>query len=60
MTTIAIFRQAKKEQISTNNHLFNQQEIRNQYSKNNPNLTNENTVIHVKDGELVKKTFNRK
>ena len=59
MTTIAIFRQAKKAQISTNNHLFNQQEIRNQYSKNNPNLTNENTLIYVKDGELVKKTFNR-
>jgi hypothetical protein len=59
MTTIAIFRQAKKAQISTNNHLFNQQEIRNQYSKNNPNLTNKNTVIYVKDGELVKKSFNR-
>ena len=59
MTTIAIFRQAKKAQISTNNHLFNQQEIRNQHHKNNPNLTNENTVIYVKDGELVKKTFNR-
>jgi hypothetical protein len=59
MTTIAIFRQAKKAQISTNNHLFNQQEIRNQHHKNNPNLTNENTVIYVEDGELVKKTFNR-
>jgi hypothetical protein len=47
MTTIAIFRQAKKEQISTNNHLFNQQEIRNQHYKNNPNLTNKNTVIYV-------------
>ena len=59
MTTIAIFRQAKKAQISTNNHLFNQQEIRNQYSKNNPNLTNSNTLIYVKDGELVKRQFNR-
>lgn len=59
MTTIAIFRQAKKEKVSTNNHLFNQQEIRNQHHKNNPNLTNSNTLIYVKDGELVKKSFNR-
>lgn len=59
MTTIAIFRQAKKAQISTNNHLFNQQEIRNQHHKNNPNLTNSNTLIYVKDGELVKRQFNR-
>ena len=59
MTTIAIFRQAKKAQISTNNHLFNTQEIRNQHNKNNPNLKNENTVIYVKDGELVKRQFNR-
>ena len=59
MTTIAIFRQAKKAQISTNNHLFNTQEIRNQHHKNNPNLKNENTVIYVKDGELVKRQFNR-
>lgn len=59
MTTIAIFRQAKKEQISTNNHLFNQQEIRNQYSKNNPNLTNKNTLIYFEDGKLQKREFQR-
>ena len=59
MPTIAIFRQAKKAQISTNNHLFNTQEIRNQHHKNNPNLTNSNTLIYVKDGELVKRQFNR-
>lgn len=59
MTTIAIFRQAKKAQISTNNHLFNQQEIRNQYSKNNPNLTNKNTLIYFEDGKLQKREFQR-
>ena len=59
MPTIAIFRQAKKAQISTNNHLFNTQEIRNQHHKNNPNLTNSNTLIYVKDGGLVKRQFNR-
>ena len=59
MTTIAIFRQSVKAKVSTNNHLFNTQEIRNQHHKNNPNLTNANTLIYVKDGELVKKSFNR-
>ncbi len=59
MTTIAIFRQSVKAKVSTNNHLFNQQEIRNQHHKNNPNLTNKNTLIYVKDGELVKRQFNR-
>jgi hypothetical protein len=59
MTTTSIFRQALKNQISTNNHLFNTQEIRNQHHKNNPNLTNSNTLIYVKNGELVKRQFNR-
>ena len=59
MTTIAIFRQAKKEQISTNNHLFNTQEIRNQHHKNNQNLTNKNTLIYVENGELVRREFQR-
>jgi hypothetical protein len=59
MTTTSIFRQALKNQISTNNHLFNTQEIRNQHHKNNPNLTNENTLIYVKEGKLVKRQFNR-
>lgn len=59
MTTIAIFRQAKKAQISTNNHLFNTQEIRNQHHKNNPNLTNKNTLIYFEDGKLQKREFQR-
>jgi hypothetical protein len=59
MTTIAIFRQAKKAQISTNSHLFNKQEIRNQSQKNNPNLNNMNKVIYYKKGELCEWDFLR-
>lgn len=59
MTTIAIFRQAKKKQISTFNHIFNSQEIRNQQQKNNPNLNNMNKVIYYKKGELCEWEFLR-
>jgi hypothetical protein len=59
MTTTAIFRQALKNQISTNNHLFNTQEIRNQSQKNNPNLNNMNKVIYYKKGELCEWEFLR-
>lgn len=63
MKNIAIYREArhgrKITQVSSENHLYNMQEYTNQNSKLNPNINNENTLIYVKDGELVKKQFIR-
>ena len=45
MGNIGIFREAKINQISSLNHLFNEQEIRNQNPEFNKNLNNENKCI---------------
>jgi hypothetical protein len=60
MGNIAIFRQAKKSQVSTNNHLFNTQEMYNQNKKLNKNVGQENKVFYYnKDNNLVYRKFTR-
>lgn len=60
MGNIAIFRQAKKGQVSTNNHLFNTQEMYNQQTKYNKNVGQENKVFFYNNsGNLVYKPFTR-
>lgn len=59
MSTIAIYRQAKNNQLSSLNHLFNTQEKTNQNADNNPNINNDNFCIYKKGDNLYKTTFKR-
>lgn len=65
MSNIAIYREArhgkKVYQVSTNDHLFNNQAVNNQLIKNNENYGKENTVIFYdpEKNNLSKKTFKR-
>ena len=57
---IAIYRQAKAGQRSSNNHLYNEQELNNQDPIQNPNSTLENILITVNDeGKFVQESFFR-
>jgi len=60
MGNVSIFRQAKKGQVSTNNHLYNTQEMYNQQTKYNKNVGQENKVFYYnKDNNLVYRKFTR-
>lgn len=59
MSTIAIYRQAKNNQLSSLNHLFNTQEKTNQNADNNPNINNDNFCIYKDGDNLYKTNFKR-
>lgn len=59
MATISVYRQAKKGQVSSFNHLLNTQDFQNQSLKNNPNKNNENLAYIVKDGNFIIASFKR-